>query len=134
MHRAISRGPRVPADQGRADDRSWLHREVRTMKRAVIGCIVALGLVVGGGAGAAFAGETNGKGDPVPGADRANSACAFSGRDLPDEIEDNPVPEANDDAVTGGHVQSYGMYVRAGLKANVPSPGDACRGGVEFGG
>lgn len=134
MHRAISRGPRVPADQGRADDRSWLHREVRTMKRAVIGCIVALGLVVGGGAGAAFAGETNGKGDPVPGADRANSACAFSGRDLPDEIEDNPVPEATDDAVTGGHVQSYGMYVRAGLKANVPSPGDACRGGVEFGG
>ena len=38
------------------------------MKRAVIGCIVALGLVVGGGAGAAFAGETNGKGDPIPGA------------------------------------------------------------------
>ncbi len=36
------------------------------MKRAVIGCIVALGLVVGGGAGAAFAGETNGKGDPIP--------------------------------------------------------------------
>ena len=77
------------------------------MKRAVIGCIVALGLVVGGGAGAAFAGETNGKGDPVPGADRANSACAFSGRDLPDEIEDNPVPEANDDAVTGGHCLLY---------------------------
>jgi hypothetical protein len=104
------------------------------MKRAVIGCIVALGLVVGGGAGAAFAGETNGKGDPIPGADRANSACAFSGRDLPDDIENNPVPEADDDAVTGGHVQSYGQYVRAGLKGAVPSPGDACRGGVEFGG
>ena len=131
MHRAISRGPRAPAEQGRADDRSWLHREVRTMKRAVIGCIVALGLVVGGGAGAAFAGETNGKGDPVPGAEKANSACAFSGRDLPDSIEGNP-PGFDDDAVTGGHVQSYGMYVRAGLKGEVPSPGDACRGGVPF--
>src|SRR5690349_14631647 len=119
MHRAISRGPRAPAEQGRADDRSWLHREVRTMKRAVLGCIVALGLVVGGGAGAAFAGETNGKGDPVPGAEKANSACAFSGRDLPDSIEGNP-PGFDDDAVTGGHVQSYGMYVRAGLKGEVP--------------
>ena len=57
------------------------------MKRAVIGCIVALGLVVGGGAGAAFAGETNGKGDPIPGADNASSACAFSGQDLPDAEE-----------------------------------------------
>jgi hypothetical protein len=67
------------------------------MKRAVIGCIVALGLVVGGGAGAAFAGETNGNGDPVPGAHKASSACAFSGQDLPDSIENNP-PGRNDDA------------------------------------
>jgi hypothetical protein len=101
------------------------------MKRAVIGCIVALGLVVGGGAGAAFAGETNGNGDPIPGADRANSACAFSGQDLPDAEEGNP-PGFDDDFVTGGHVQSYGQWVRAGHKADVPSPGDACRGGVEF--
>lgn len=28
-------------------------------------------------------------------------------------------------------MQSYGMYVRAGLKAFLPSPGDACRGNVE---
>ena len=103
------------------------------MKRAVIGCIVALGLVVGGGAGAAFAGETNGNGDPVPGAHKASSACAFSGRDLPDAEENQP-PAFNDDEYTGGHVQSYGQYVRAGDKALFPSPGDACRGNVEFGG
>ncbi|HET8779159.1 MAG TPA: hypothetical protein VF000_11470 [Agromyces sp.] len=103
------------------------------MKRITIGCVVALALVVGGG-GAAFAGETGGHGQPVPGADRANSACAFSGRDLPDAIEGNPTPAQDDDFVTGGHVQSYGQWVRGGFKSAVPSPGDACRGGVEFGG
>ena len=25
-------------------------------------------------------------------------------------------------------VQSYGMFVRAGMKAQAPSPGDACNG------
>ncbi len=103
------------------------------MKRAVIGCAVALGLVLGGGAGAAFAGETGGHGQPVPGAETANSACAYSGQDLPDAIEGNP-PGFDDDFVTGGHVQSYGQWVRGGYKDMVPSPGDACRGGVEFGG
>jgi hypothetical protein len=103
------------------------------MNRVVIGCAVALGLVLGG-AGAAYAGETNGNGDPIPGAENANSACAFSGQDLPDEIEGNPVPEFNDDFVTDGHVQSYGRFVSHDLKGAVPSPGDACRGGVEFGG
>ena len=99
------------------------------MKRAVIGCIVALGLVVGGGAGAAFAGETNGKGEPIPGAHKASSACAFSGQDLPDSIENNP-PGFDDDNAQG--VQSYGQIVRAGGKAFAPSPGVACRGNVEF--
>ncbi|KJL47515.1 hypothetical protein RS84_02309 [Microbacterium hydrocarbonoxydans] len=99
------------------------------MKRSVIGCALALGLVLGGG-GAAFAGETTGNGGDVPGAGHANSACAFSGQDLPDSVEGNP-PGFDDDAVTGGHVQSYGMYVRADMKGMVPSPGMACRGGVE---
>ncbi|WP_353826352.1 hypothetical protein [Agromyces sp. SYSU T0242] len=103
------------------------------MNRAVIGCILGLGLVVGGTAGAAFAGETNGKGEPIPGAHKAHSACAYSGQDLPDEIEGNP-PGFDDDEVTGGHVQSYGMYVRAGLKGDpiAPSPGIACRGNAAF--
>ncbi|MGI9823615.1 hypothetical protein [Agromyces sp. Marseille-Q5079] len=101
------------------------------MKRMIIGCTVALGLVLGGGAGAAFAGETNGNGDPIPGAHKASSACAFSGQDLPDDIEGNP-PGFEDDAITGGHVQSYGQIVRAGGKAFAPSPGVACRGNVDF--
>lgn len=101
------------------------------MKRVTIGCIVALGLVLGG-ASAAQAGETTGNGRPVPAPDHASSACAFSGQDLPDAIEGNPDPAFDDDFVTGGHVQSYGQFVRAGLKAMVPSPGVACRGNVEF--
>lgn len=100
------------------------------MKRIMIGCLVAVGLAVGG-AGTAYAGETNGNGDPIPGAHKASSACAFSGQDLPDDIEGNP-PGFDDDFVTGGHVQSYGQWVRAGFKSAVPSPGDACRGNVEF--
>ena len=70
------------------------------MKRAASAASSRLGLVIGGGAGAAFAGETNGNGDPVPGAQKASSACAFSGQDLPDAIENNP-PGRNDDAVHG---------------------------------
>jgi len=100
------------------------------MKKLVCGSALALGLVLGS-AGAAAAGETNGNGDPIPGAHNASSACAFSGRDLPDRIENNPLPELNDDAVTGGHVQSYGKYVSHGLKSEVPSPGIACRGNAE---
>ncbi|MDQ0893786.1 hypothetical protein [Agromyces ramosus] len=99
------------------------------MKRITIGCVVALGLVLGG-AGAANAGEVNGNGDPIPGAHNASSACAFSGQDLPDAQENQPnIP---DDFVTDGHVQSYGKYVSHGLKGVVPSPGQACRGNVEF--
>lgn len=100
------------------------------MKRVTIGCIVALGLVLGG-AGAAFAGETNGKGEPIPGAEKASSACAFSGQDLPDAEENQP-PEFNDDFVTDQHVQSYGRWVSHGFKGVVPSPGVACRGNVSF--
>ncbi len=100
------------------------------MKRVFMTCVFAAGLALGG-AMSAHAGETNGKGDPIPGAFNASSACAFSGRDLPDDQEDQP-PEFDDDFVTGGHVQSYGKYVSHGLKAAVPSPGQACRGNVAF--
>ena len=99
------------------------------MKRVAIGCLVALGLVVGGAA-SAQAGEINGKGEPIPGAHNASSACAFSGQDLPDDQENQPnIP---DDFVTDGHVQSYGKYVSNRLKDVVPSPGVACRGNAEF--
>jgi hypothetical protein len=100
------------------------------MKRLALGFIVAFGLVLSG-AGAASAGETNGNGDPIPGAANASSACAFSGQDLPDSIEGNP-PGFDDDFVTDGRAQSYGKFVSHGLKDVVPSPGEACRGNAEF--
>jgi len=100
------------------------------MKRMAVGCVVALGLVFFG-ASAAQAGETNGNGDPIPGAENASSACAYSGRDLPDAEENQP-PQFNDDFVTDGRVQSYGKFVSAGYKDAVPSPGVACRGNADF--
>ncbi|MEI7058218.1 hypothetical protein WBG06_20495 [Nocardioides sp. CCNWLW239] len=108
------------------------------MKLLMKSCAVAAGLVLAG-AGAASAGEVNGNGDDIPAPDRASSECVFSGQDTADAIEGNP-PGFDDDALgergnqsPGGTdryhgVQSYGVYVRAGLKAFVPSPGVACRG------
>lgn len=112
------------------------------MKKMMVGLIAALGFVLGTG-GAAMAGETNGNGDPIPGSDNASSECAFSGQDTQDAAnggtEMNP-PGFDDDglAVRGNQspagidryhgVQSYGIFVKAGLKDMVPSPGMACRG------
>lgn len=108
------------------------------MKRTITGCVIALGLVFAG-AGAAQAGEVNGNGKPIPAPDRANSECAYSGLDTSDALENNP-PGFNDDALAvrgnqspGGKdryhgVQNYGMFVKAGLKGVVPSPGLACNG------
>lgn len=108
------------------------------MKRVMSMCAVAAGLVLAG-AGAASAGEVNGNGDDIPATNNASSECAFSGQDTLDAIEGNP--EGFDDdllAVRGNQspggvdryhgVQSYGIFVRAGLKDVVPSPGVACRG------
>ena len=108
------------------------------MKRLIGSCILAAGLVVSG-AGAATAAEVNGNGADIRAPSRAASECVFSGLDTADSIEGNP--EGFDDdalAVRGNQspggvdryhgVQSYGMFVRAGLKELVPSPGTACRG------
>jgi hypothetical protein len=59
------------------------------MRRAIIGLAVVASVMLGTSA-AAHAGEVNGKGEPIPGAHNASSECAFSGRDLPDSIENNP--------------------------------------------
>jgi hypothetical protein len=56
----------------------------------------------------------------------ARSFCAFSGQ--------NDNPTSTNPANPPGRVQSYGYsFVRNGLKAVVPSPGDACNphGGFE---
>jgi hypothetical protein len=98
------------------------------MRKLIIVCALAAGLTLGVG-GTAFAGEVNGKGESFPGAHKARSECAFSGQDLPDDIENNP-PGFDDDAIMIHGVQSYGQFVSQGLKAVVPSPGDACRGNL----
>ncbi|MFD4959710.1 hypothetical protein [Microbacterium sp. NPDC058389] len=105
------------------------------MKRLVAGCALAIGLVLAG-AGVANAGEATGNGKDTHGAGNGHSSeCAFSGQDTPDAIEGNP-EGFDDDALAmrgnqknGYHgTQSYGMFVRAGLKDIVPSPGVACNG------
>ena len=108
------------------------------MKRLMMICAVAAGLVLSG-AGVANAGEVNGNGSDIPAPTNAASECVFSGLDTADAIEGNP--EGFDDdalAIRGNQspggvdrfhgVQSYGIFVRAGLKDLVPSPGMACNG------
>ena len=68
--------------------------------------------VVGFGAAPAQA-----EGQVERGPEHANSICSFSG------LNDNP-----DDPVEGGRVQSYGQIVRAGGKAEAPSPSLLCNG------
>jgi hypothetical protein len=50
----------------------------------------------------------------------ANSICAFSGL--------NALHDDKDPAGASPPVQSYGMAVKAGMKAYAPSPGVACNG------
>lgn len=85
------------------------------------------------GSATAQAGEYDGKGEPVPGGVNGRSACPYSGRDVPDSVEGNPVG-FDDDALTSqrSSTQSYGLFVSLGLKSVVPSPGEACRGNVSF--
>jgi hypothetical protein len=108
------------------------------MKRVMSMCAVAAGLVLAG-AGAASAGEVNGNGQDIPATNNASSECAFSGQDTLDAIEGNPEGFDDDALAMRGNqspggvdryhgVQSYGIFVRAGLKDFVPSPGVACRG------
>ena len=65
---------------------------------------------------AAFAGEVTGNGKPTQGPAHAKSICVFSGKN---DSPSDPFPE-------GGVSQSYGQLVSKGLKAVLPSPGDAC--------
>lgn len=99
------------------------------MKRSLV--TVALCTAALTGASAASASEVIGPpGSLTPNVaakSHANSICVFSG------LNDNP--GSTNPANPGGVVQSYGYsFVRNGLKAIVPSPGDTvenggCRGG-----
>lgn len=114
--------PRVPGFRGEGR----FIGKGNLMKKLVIGCVMAAGMVFASG-GAASAGETTGNGGSTPAPERAGSICAFSGQDLPDDVENNPSPEEDDDWLGHG-VQSYGQLVSHGLKAVIPNPGTACRG------
>jgi hypothetical protein len=90
---------------------------------AASACAVAVAAV---GAGSAFAGEITGPSTPTGGdqtnptaaPDNANSICAFSGQN---HVHAGEPPS---------RVRSYGQLVAAGLKADFPSPGDACNGNL----
>ena len=100
------------------------------MRRFAIGSVLVVGLIAGGSS-AAFAGETTGKGTPVPRHGTPHSVCSFSGQDQPDSVEYAQDPEHffPDDNPQG--VQNYGHIVNSGGKAFAPSPGEACRGNAE---
>ena len=110
------------------------------MRRIAIGASLALGLTLGG-ASTAFAGEYNGKGDPIVRGGQPASACSYSGQDQSDDFEENgPNGEGDDDFVTvpgkgtstnpsGVRVQNWGQYVvlNGGGKGS-GVPGQECRG------
>ena len=112
------------------------------MKRWIEIFAISAGLVLAT-AGTASAGEATGNGKPTPAPGNASSECVFSGQDTQDLVnggtEVNP-PGLDDDALAvrgnqspGGvdryhGVQNYGIFVKAGLKDVVPSPGIACNG------
>ena len=89
--------------------------------------VVSAVIMVGPGAGAAFAGEVTGNGKPTAGVPHANSICVFSGKNNdPTGIN----PEENGPP---GHSQSYGQELKVGLAdPHEFNPGDACRGGSNF--
>jgi hypothetical protein len=107
------------------------------MRKLIAGTALA-GLMVLGGAGAAFAGEVTGSGrggpngDGTPGATtvrgdsiRANSICAFSG--LADGGEGEPAGP--------GNTQNWGSIpkaVRDVIATQGEHPGDACNGNTGF--
>ena len=80
-------------------------------KRAVVGAAICASAIVGVGVDGAFA-----AGRFEQGVEQSRSVCAFSG------LNDDPEAEFPED----GRVQSYGQLVSKGLKAEFPSPGDAC--------
>ena len=113
-----------------------------TMKKLVLGGVMAAGLFFAG-AGSASAGEYTGNGGTANGGANASSVCAFSGQDMQDATaggtEVNP-PGFDDDALTwvnpgNGNtrtrgVQNYGQFVAHGMKDVLADerPGVACRG------
>jgi hypothetical protein len=98
-------------------------------RKSMLVAVVSAVIMVGPGAGAAFAGEITGNGKPTAGVANANSICVFSGKnDDPNAPLDGSGPNG-----PGGQSQSYGQENKLGLvDPHVFNPGDACRGGSNF--
>jgi len=95
-------------------------------RKSMLVAVVSAVIMVGPGAGAAFAGEVTGNGEPTGATEHANSICVFSGKndkpDAPLDVED-----------PGGVSQSYGQELKLGLvDPHLFNPGDACQGGSNF--
>jgi hypothetical protein len=90
--------------------------------------VLAVVVIGGASASAAFAGEITGNGKPTAGPTHANSICVFSGKN-----DDPTAPLSLDMSIApngpGGVSQSFGQDVKIGLDPRVFNPGDACRGG-----
>jgi len=96
-------------------------------RKSMLVAVVSAVIMVGPGAGAAFAGEITGNGKPTAGVANANSICVFSGKN------DDPTAPLDGPNGPGGTSQSYGQELRLGLQdPHVFNPGDACRGGSNF--
>jgi hypothetical protein len=96
-------------------------------RKSMLVAVVSAVIMVGPGAGAAFAGEITGNGKPTAGVPNANSICVFSGKN------DDPTGINPEENGPPGVSQSYGQENKLGLvDPHVLNPGDACRGGSNF--
>jgi hypothetical protein len=89
-------------------------------KTPVMSALLVTGILALG-ANTAFAGEVDGKGNPVPGGEKGRSECSYSGQ------QDDPVADAG--FFRGDRVQSWGQIpkmVRDFLRTVGLHPGDAC--------
>ena len=98
-------------------------------RKSTLAALLGALAVTGASAGAAFAGEVTGNGNPTAGPAHANSICVFSGHnDDPTAPLDGSGPNG-----PGGQSHSYGQENRLGLvDPHEFNPGDACRGGSNF--
>jgi len=71
------------------------------MRKARLGLVACAACVLCFGASAGFAGEVDGKGNPVPGGNKGRSECSFSGQ------QDDPIADAG--VFRGDRVQSWGQ-------------------------
>ena len=89
--------------------------------KARVAATLLFSVVFALGANAGFAGEVDGKGNPVPGGEKGRSECSYSGQ------QDDPVADAG--FFRGDRVQSWGQIpkmARNFLRTIGLHPGDAC--------